>query len=72
MKVEFYVEGRNDMEQALVKTIEHLKEVSNEKHNQGTGLRGVSESLSEWNFGYSEGIEYAIEQITSLIKKQVD
>ena len=56
------------MEQTLKETIEHLKEVSNEKHSEGAVLHDVSSSLSEWNFGYSEGLEYAIEKIELLIK----
>ena len=56
------------MEKTLEKLLEELREISKEKHNQGAGLHDVSTSLSEWNFGYSEGLEYAIEKIESLIK----
>ena len=52
----------------LNKTLQHLKDLSERKNNHAISLRGVSESLSEWNHGYSEGLEYAIEQIELLVK----
>lgn len=52
-------------------TLQHLKDLSDNKNNQAIGLQGVSESLSEWNHGYSEGLEYAIEQIEQVMKGQV-
>lgn len=55
----------------LNKTLQHLKHLSEGKNNKAIGLHGVSESLSEWNHGYSEGFEYAIEQIEQLMKGQV-
>lgn len=55
----------------LTKTLQHLKDLSDNKNNQAIGLQGVSESLSEWNHGYSEGLEYAIEQIEQVMKEQV-
>ncbi|MDQ0154947.1 hypothetical protein [Robertmurraya andreesenii] len=56
------------MKQQIEELLEKLKEISNEKHNQGINLHDVSEGLSEWNFGYSEGLEHAIQTIESLIK----
>ena len=53
----------------LENLLEHLKEVSEEKHYQGVCLVGVSEGLSEWHYGYSEGLDYAIEKLELLLKK---
>lgn len=55
----------------LNETLQHLKDLSERKNNQAISLRSVSESLSEWNHGYSEGLEYAIEQIEKVMKGQV-
>ncbi|MFY0744829.1 hypothetical protein AB1K09_20380 [Solibacillus silvestris] len=55
----------------LNETLQHLKDLSERKNNQAIGLMSVSESLSEWNHGYSEGLEYAIEQIEHVMKGQV-
>ena len=58
------------MEKTLGKLIDHLKEVSSQKHNQGAGLHDVSTDLSEWNFGFSEGVEYAIDKLEVLTKEE--
>lgn len=55
----------------LNETLQHLKDLSERKNNQAIGLLGVSETLSEWNHGFSEGLEYAIEQIEQVKKGQV-
>lgn len=55
----------------LNETLQHLKDLSERKNNQAINLRGVSESLSEWNHGFSEGLEYAIEQFEQAMKGQV-
>ena len=55
------------MKKELAELLKHLKDISDEKHNQGIGLHGISDSLSEWNYGYSEGLEYVIEKIEALI-----
>lgn len=51
--------------------LQHLKDLSERKNNHAIGLLGVSEALSEWNHGFSEGLEYAIDQIEQLTKGQV-
>ena len=56
------------MSNELELLISKLKEESEDKYNQGSGLWGVSDGLSEWNYGYSEGIDYAIEELEKLIK----
>lgn len=48
--------------------LEQLKDLSERKNNQAINLQGVSESLSEWNHGYSEGLEYAIEKFEQVMK----
>lgn len=57
----------------LNETLQHLKDLSERKNNHAICLRSVSESLSEseWNHGYSEGLEYAIQQIEQVTKGQV-
>lgn len=61
------------MKEELELLLQQLKDVAEERHNEGNNLRHVSNDVSEWNYGYSEGVEYAIEMIENLINRtQVD
>ena len=56
------------MNNELELLLKNMKEMSEYRYGKGVNLRGASDNLSEWNFGYSEGVDYAIEKLEELIK----
>ena len=61
--------GGNNVKLELELLLKQLKEVAEERHNEGVGLRDVSGELSEWNYGYAEGLDYAIERLETMLNQ---
>ena len=56
------------MKEKINNLILNLKEVSDVYHNDGDTIRKGDRELSEFYYGVSEGIDYAIEKLELLVK----
>lgn len=61
------IEKRAIIEDQLKKAIHELKKEVQFRNQNGNKLKLSSEKLSEWNYGFSEGLQLAIIKLESLL-----
>lgn len=57
------------MDEKLAEVIRILKELSAEKWTDAINQNTTSHTWSEWDFGYSMGLDFAIELIERTVKE---